>query len=67
MVTALAYDGQNGLWAGTCLGLLHIQGDSQQVYNKDNSVLLSNRISDVLADGLNIWIATDVGIAKYKL
>jgi hypothetical protein len=67
MVTALAYDGKNGLWAGTCLGLLHIQSDLQQVYIKDNSGLLSNQISDLLVDGLNIWIATDAGIAKYRL
>jgi ligand-binding sensor domain-containing protein len=65
MVTALAYDAQNRLWAGICLGLLRIDEDSQQVYTKENSGLLSNKITDILADGPSIWIATDAGIAKY--
>ena len=65
MVTALAYDAQNRLWAGTCLGLLRIDKDLQQVYTKENSGLLSNNITDLLADGPSIWIATDAGIAKY--
>ncbi|UCE48300.1 MAG: hypothetical protein JSW47_22210 [Phycisphaerales bacterium] len=64
MVTALAYDQQNRLWAGTCLGLLCIDKDSQQVYTKENSGLLSNNITDIRAGGPNIWIATDAGIAK---
>lgn len=66
MVTALAYDEQNRLWAGTCLGLLRIDKDSQQVYTKENSGLLSNKITDLLADGNNIWVATDAGIAEYN-
>jgi ligand-binding sensor domain-containing protein len=65
MVTALAYDAQNGLWAGTAQGLLRINKDSQQLYTKENSALLSNKITDLLADGPNIWIATDAGVAKY--
>ncbi|MHC4168714.1 MAG: hypothetical protein ACYSWQ_17315, partial [Planctomycetota bacterium] len=62
MVTALAYDAQNGLWAGTAQGLLRINKDSQQLYTKENSALLSNKITDLLADGPNIWIATDAGV-----
>jgi hypothetical protein len=65
MVTALAYDKQNRLWAGTCLGLLCIDRDSQQVYTKEDSGLLSNRIADIVADDTGVWIATDAGIAKY--
>jgi len=64
MVTALAYDKQNRLWAGTCLGLLCIDRDSQQVYTKEDSGLLSNRIADIVADDTGVWIATDAGIAK---
>jgi len=66
MVTALAYDEKNRLWAGTCLGLLCIDEDSQQVYTKENSGLLSNKITDLLVYGPDIWIATDAGIAKRK-
>jgi hypothetical protein len=64
MVTALTYDEQNRLWAGTVQGLLCIGKDSQQVYTKENSGLLSNKITDLLADGPSIWIATDAGIAR---
>ncbi|MBL7186988.1 MAG: hypothetical protein ISS70_11770 [Phycisphaerae bacterium] len=64
MVTALVYDKQGRLWAGTCQGLLCIDKDSQQVYTNENSSLLSNRIADLLADDEGIWVATDAGIAK---
>jgi len=67
MVTALAYDRNGRLWAGTSQGLLCIDNDSQQVYTTQNSGLLSNRIADLLADDKGIWIATDTGIVKYDL
>ena len=66
MVTALAYDKQGRLWAGTCQGLLCINEDLQHVYTKENSGLLSNRIADLITDDEGIWVATDAGIAEYN-
>ncbi len=66
MVTALAFDERNRLWAGTCLGLLCMDKSSEQVYTKENSGLLSNNITDLLADGSGIWVATNAGVARYN-
>jgi hypothetical protein len=67
MVTALACDPQNRLWVGTCLGLWCMDSSMDQIYTRENSGLLSNRISDLVMHDRYLWIATDAGIARYDL
>lgn len=67
MVTALTCDPQGRLWVGTGRGLWCMDAGEDKVYTRENSGLLSNRVTDLATDGQFLWIATSAGIARYDL
>ncbi|WP_027395908.1 hybrid sensor histidine kinase/response regulator transcription factor [Aquimarina latercula] len=58
-ITSIAKGNNNFLWIGTKNGLNRYDGYQVKVYNKQNSDLSANDISDILLDSKGrLWIAT---------
>jgi len=69
-VTAIANDGQGGLWVGTYNGLAHYAQGQWQVFNMNNSGLPYDWVSTLLSDSQGgLWVGTvgtrDGGLAHY--
>jgi ligand-binding sensor domain-containing protein len=66
-ITALAEDKTGKIWIGTFNRGISIYDNGQwQTLNTDNSMLPSNSIQSIYADGNALWIGTSSGIAKYQ-
>jgi ligand-binding sensor domain-containing protein len=66
MVTALAVDGRDRVWAGTTEGLVCFAEDESRLLTTDNSALPSNTIDALAADRQGrLWIGTDKGVTTY--
>lgn len=58
-ITRIVKEKNGYVWIGTNNGLNRFDGQEIKIYNKQNSTLASNDISDILIDSKNrIWIAT---------
>ena len=65
-ITSIVKEKKGFVWIGTNNGLNRFDGLETKVYNKRNSTLSSNEISDILIDSKNrIWIATLGGGLNY--
>lgn len=65
-ITSMAKEKDGFVWIGTNNGLNRYDGLGIKVYNKRNSTIGSNDISDILIDSKNrIWIATLGGGLNY--
>lgn len=61
-ITSIATEKDGFLWVGTKIGLHRYDGSTVKVYNRLNSALLDNDISDVYIDHDNfLWVATVSG------
>jgi flagellar motor protein MotB len=71
-ISDIKVDGSNNKWVATIgAGLFYFSSDGQQTifhFNKDNSPLPSNNISDISIDVNNglVYIATDRGLLSFK-
>lgn len=65
-VFGILQDRTGYMWFGTKDGLNRYDGRSFRVFNKDNSALRCNFITNLAEDGNGtIWIGTDRGVYKY--
>jgi ligand-binding sensor domain-containing protein len=65
-VRPLAIDGSGGAWVASKLGLFHILPDgTSEIFNQDNSALLSNDVHSLAFDASGgLWIGTVAGLNR---
>jgi len=64
-IFSISISPQNDIWCGTDAGIVLLNKDGLSVFNRKNSVLLSDTIRDIhQQNDTTIWAATDKGLAR---
>ena len=57
---------ENSFWLGTAAGAVEVRDDEWMIYDSENSLMPSNRVTGIFKDHESrVWFITDKGIAVY--